>query len=81
MAGSTSLVCGRVFGGVGRGPAITFAVDSGPAILAVSDEPHLVSASNAFAILGLRTMYFLLANAVECSHYRVRNVSIVGVSK
>jgi len=48
---------------------IIFAVDSVPAILAVSNEPYLVFASNAFAILGLRAMYFLLANAKERFHY------------
>jgi tellurite resistance protein TerC len=48
---------------------VIFAVDSVPAILAVSKEPYLVLASNAFAILGLRAMYFLLANARERFHY------------
>ena len=48
---------------------VVFAVDSVPAILAVSQEPYLVFASNAFAILGLRAMYFLLANAKERFHY------------
>ncbi len=48
---------------------VIFAVDSVPAILAVSNEPFLVFASNAFAILGLRAMYFLLANAKEKFHY------------
>jgi len=48
---------------------VVFAVDSVPAILAVSNEPFLVFASNAFAILGLRAMYFLLANAKERFHY------------
>jgi tellurite resistance protein TerC len=48
---------------------IIFAVDSVPAILAVSNEPYLVFASNAFAILGLRAMYFLLANAKERFHF------------
>ena len=48
---------------------VIFAVDSVPAILAVSNEPFLVFASNAFAILGLRAMYFLLANAKERFHY------------
>jgi tellurite resistance protein TerC len=48
---------------------IIFAVDSVPAILAVSNEPFLVFASNAFAILGLRAMYFLLATAKERFHY------------
>ena len=40
---------------------VIFAVDSVPAILAVSREPFLVFASNAFAIMGLRSLYFLLA--------------------
>ena len=48
---------------------IIFAVDSVPAILAVSNESYLIFASNAFAILGLRAMYFLLANAKERFHY------------
>jgi tellurite resistance protein TerC len=48
---------------------VIFAVDSVPAILAVSNEPYLVLASNAFAILGLRAMYFLLANARARFHY------------
>jgi len=48
---------------------IVFAIDSVPAILAVSREPFLVFASNAFAILGLRAMYFLLGGARERFHY------------
>jgi TerC family integral membrane protein len=48
---------------------VIFAVDSVPAILAVSNESYLIFASNAFAILGLRAMYFLLANAKERFHY------------
>lgn len=48
---------------------VIFAVDSVPAILAVSREPFLVFASNAFAILGLRAMYFLLAGARQKFHY------------
>lgn len=48
---------------------VIFALDSVPAVLAVSNEPFLVFASNAFAILGLRAMYFLLANARERFHY------------
>ena len=48
---------------------IIFAVDSVPAVLAVSNESYLVFASNAFAILGLRAMYFLLANAKARFHY------------
>src|SRR5204862_7948184 len=40
---------------------VLFAVDSIPAIFAVTEEPFLVFTSNAFAILGLRALYFLLA--------------------
>lgn len=48
---------------------VVFAVDSVPAILAISTEEYLVFSSNAFAILGLRAMYFLLAGAKERFHY------------
>ncbi|HEX8183956.1 MAG TPA: TerC family protein, partial [Blastocatellia bacterium] len=44
---------------------IIFAVDSVPAIFAVTSEPMLVFTSNIFAILGLRAMYFMLAGAVD----------------
>jgi tellurite resistance protein TerC len=47
---------------------IIFAVDSVPAIFAISREPLIVFTSNVFAILGLRAMYFLLAGAVERFH-------------
>ncbi len=48
---------------------VIFALDSVPAVLAVSNEPYIVFASNAFAILGLRAMYFLLANMRQRFHY------------
>ncbi|MFB3828697.1 MAG: TerC family protein [Bryobacteraceae bacterium] len=44
---------------------IIFAVDSVPAIFALTSEPLIVFTSNVFAILGLRAMYFLLAGAIE----------------
>ena len=44
---------------------IIFAVDSVPAILAITSDPFLVFSSNIFAILGLRSMYFFLANMLE----------------
>lgn len=44
---------------------IIFAVDSVPAIFALTDEPLIVYTSNIFAILGLRAMYFMLAGAVD----------------
>ncbi|HEU4356289.1 MAG TPA: TerC family protein [Actinomycetota bacterium] len=44
---------------------IIFAVDSIPAIFAVTSDPFLVFTSNAFAILGLRALYFMLAGMIE----------------
>jgi len=44
---------------------VVFAVDSIPAIFAVTDEPFLVFTANAFAVLGLRAMYFLLADLIH----------------
>ncbi len=44
---------------------IIFAIDSVPAIFALTDEPLIVFTSNIFAILGLRAMYFMLAGAVD----------------
>jgi tellurite resistance protein TerC len=44
---------------------IIFAVDSIPAIFAVTDDPFLVFTSNAFAILGLRALYFMLAGMIQ----------------
>lgn len=44
---------------------IIFAVDSVPAIFAITKEPLLVFTSNIFAILGLRSLYFLLANVIH----------------
>jgi tellurite resistance protein TerC len=48
---------------------VVFAVDSIPAIFAVTRDPFLVFSSNAFAILGLRSMYFLLAGIIDKFHY------------
>jgi tellurite resistance protein TerC len=47
---------------------IIFAVDSVPAIFALTGEPFIVFTSNIFAILGLRSMYFMLAGAVDKFH-------------
>lgn len=47
---------------------LIFAVDSIPAIFAVTTDPFLVYTSNVFAILGLRSMYFLLAGVVDKFH-------------
>jgi tellurite resistance protein TerC len=48
---------------------VVFAVDSIPAILAVTQDPFLVFTSNAFAILGLRAMYFAIAGLMEQFRY------------
>ena len=47
---------------------VVFAVDSVPAVLAITREPLLAFTSNIAAVLGLRAMYFLLANAVDRFH-------------
>jgi tellurite resistance protein TerC len=47
---------------------IIFAIDSVPAIFAITREPFIVYTSNVFAILGLRSMYFLLAGAIGRFH-------------
>lgn len=44
---------------------VIFAVDSVPAIFAITSEPLIVFTSNVFAILGLRAMYFMLAGAID----------------
>ena len=56
---------------------IIFAVDSIPAIFAVTQEPFIVFASNALAILGLRAMYFLLADLIHRFVYLKLGLSLV----
>ena len=53
---------------------VVFAVDSVPAILAISREPFIVFSSNAFAIMGLRSLYFLLAGMA--GKFRYLNVGL-----
>ncbi len=48
---------------------MVFAMDSVPAILAITSDPFLVFSSNIFAILGLRSMYFFLANMLQRFSY------------
>jgi tellurite resistance protein TerC len=48
---------------------LIFAVDSIPAIFAVTNDPFIVYTSNVFAILGLRSLYFLLANVIDKFQY------------
>ena len=56
---------------------VIFAVDSVPAVLAVSREQFIVFASNAFAILGLRALYFLLADMRERFVYMPHTISLL----
>lgn len=44
---------------------IVFAVDSVPAVYGVTDDPYIVFATNAFALLGLRALYFVLRNVLS----------------
>jgi TerC family integral membrane protein len=56
---------------------VVFAVDSIPAILAVSREQFIVFSSNAFAILGLRALYFLLADLRDRFRYLQQGLAVI----
>jgi tellurite resistance protein TerC len=56
---------------------VIFAVDSVPAVLAVSREQFIVFSSNAFAILGLRALYFLLADIRERFTYLQQGLAVI----
>jgi tellurite resistance protein TerC len=56
---------------------VVFAVDSIPAILAVSREQFIVFSSNAFAILGLRSLYFLLADLRDRFDYLQQGLAVI----
>jgi tellurite resistance protein TerC len=56
---------------------LVFAVDSIPAIFAITTDPFIVLTSNVFAILGLRAMYFLLANMHERFHLLSYGLAVV----
>ena len=59
---------------------LVFAVDSIPAIFAITTDPFLVFTSNVFAILGLRSLYFALAGAIEKFRYlKVSLAAILGL--
>ena len=60
-----------------EGTDVLFAVDSVPAVLAVSHEQFIVFASNAFAILGLRALYFLLADMHARFSYLQQGLAII----
>jgi len=56
---------------------VIFAVDSIPAIFAVTKDPYIVFFSNIFAILGLRSMFFLLVNIIHKFHYLKTGLSFL----
>jgi tellurite resistance protein TerC len=56
---------------------VVFAVDSIPAIFAITKDPFIVFTSNIFAILGLRSLYFLLAGVVDKFRYLKLGLSFV----
>jgi tellurite resistance protein TerC len=56
---------------------LIFAVDSIPAIFAVTQKPFIIFTSNVFAILGLRSMYFLLAGAMRYFRYLKTGLALV----
>ncbi|HEX6224857.1 MAG TPA: TerC family protein [Chryseolinea sp.] len=60
-----------------EGTDLIFAVDSIPAILAISDDPFIVYTSNAFAILGLRSLYFALAGIEKYFKYLKYGLAVV----
>jgi tellurite resistance protein TerC len=56
---------------------IVFAVDSIPAIFGITDDPFIILTSNVFAILGLRALYFLLADVIDRFHLLKYGLAIV----
>jgi tellurite resistance protein TerC len=56
---------------------VVFAVDSVPAVLAISSDVYIVYTSNIFAILGLRALYFMLAGMMTRFHYLDLGLSVI----
>ena len=56
---------------------IIFAVDSIPAIFAITEDPFIVLTSNVFAVLGLRALFFLLAGMAERFHLLAYGLAVV----
>jgi len=56
---------------------LIFAVDSIPAIFSITKDPYIVFFSNIFAIMGLRSMFFLLVNIIEKFHYLKVGLSVL----
>src|SRR6185369_9432042 len=56
---------------------VVFAIDSIPAILAITTDPFIVYTSNVFAILGLRALYFAIAGLMQLFHYLNYGLSLI----
>ena len=56
---------------------LIFALDSIPAVLAITRDPYIVYTSNIFALLGLRALYFVLADVVQRVHYLRPGLAVV----
>jgi TerC family integral membrane protein len=56
---------------------VVFAVDSVPAVYGVTEDPYLVFATNAFALLGLRALYFVLHNALGSLRYLNHGLALI----
>jgi tellurite resistance protein TerC len=56
---------------------VLFAVDSIPAIFAITDEPFIVFAANAFALVGLRSLYFLLVGLMDRFRYLSEGLALI----
>jgi len=56
---------------------LVFAVDSIPAVLAISREPFIVYTSNVFAVVGLRSLYFLLASVMDLFRYLKFGIAVI----
>ncbi|TFG49763.1 MAG: hypothetical protein E4H38_04525, partial [Gemmatimonadales bacterium] len=56
---------------------LVFAIDSIPAVFAVTRDPFIVYSSNLFAILGLRAVFFVLAGALDRFHYIKPGVALI----
>jgi tellurite resistance protein TerC len=60
-----------------EGSDVLFAVDSVPAVFGVTSDPFIVYTSNIFAILGLRSLYFLVAGLMGAFHYLKIGLSVI----
>jgi tellurite resistance protein TerC len=56
---------------------LVFALDSVPAIFGITHDPFVIYTSNIFAIMGLRSLYFLLANAMGKFHFLTHALSVI----